>query len=244
MVRNRKKKAFYEVIGKTWPKPHYDKMLHQEKPSEDTPITPKSLISMSRLTKWPRRPRIVQFNVDRIELSIPYQLAIALLLGLILLVLVVFRLGHGLGAKRQAASAAEVQQNTRMAALEAVADTMPAAAPVEIEAPVPASAEETVPADLKGNNRIVIQTYQVRAHLEPVKQYFARFGIETEIRRIDNWYYLVTENRYENPEKPGTDGYLAKQKIIQLGAEYKAPPGFETFGSSPFHDAYGMRFDE
>jgi len=240
MVRNRKKKAFYEVIGKTWSKSHYDKILHQEEPSEDTPITPKSLISMSRLTKWPRRPRIVQFNVDRIELSIPYQLAIALLLGLILLALVVFRFGQGLGARRQAASLADVQQNTRMAA----PDTMPAAAPAEIEAPVPASAEETVPADLKGNNRIVIQTYQVRAHLEPVKQYFARFGIGTEIRRIDNWYYLVTENRYDNPEKPGTDSYLAKQKIIQLGAEYKAPAGYETFGSSPFHDAYGMRFDE
>jgi hypothetical protein len=243
MVRNRKKKAFYEVIGKTWPKPHYDKMLHQEEPSEDTPVTGKPLTPMSRLTKWPRKPRIVQFNVDKIELSIPYQLAIALLLGLILLALVVFRLGQGLGAKRQAAADAEVQ-TTRMAALEAVTDTMPAAAPVEIEAPVPASAEETVPADVTGNNRIVIQTYQVRAHLEPVKQYFARFGIETEIRRIDNWYYLVTGDRYENPEKPGTDGYLVKQKIIQLGAEYKAPAGYETFGSSPFHDAYGMRFDE
>ena len=244
MVRNRKKKAFYEVIGKTWPKSHYDKILHQEEPSEDTPITPKSLISMSRLTKWPKRPRIVHFNVDRIELSIPYQLAIALLLGLILLVLVVFRLGQGLGAKRQAASAARMTEKTQIVAPEAKAGALPAAAPVETAAPTLASAEEAIPADIKGNNRIVIQTYQVRAHLEPVKQYFARFGIETEVRRIDNWYYLVTENRYDNPEKPGTDGYLAKQKIIQLGAEYKAPAGYETFGSSPFHDAYGMRFDE
>jgi hypothetical protein len=242
MVRNRKKKALYEVIGKTWPKPRYDKLLHQEETSGDVPVTGKSLTSMSRLTKWPRKPRFVHLNVDRIELSIPYQLAIALLLGLILLVLVVFRLGQGLGAKRQAASLAEMQ--TTQAAPDVVADTMPQAAPAEIEAPAPASAEGTVPADLTGNNRIVIQTYQVRAHLEPVKQYFARFGIETEIRRIDNWYYLVTEDRYENPEKPGTDGYLAKQKIIQLGAEYKAPAGYETFGSSPFHDAYGMRFDE
>ena len=244
MVRNRKKKSLYEVIGKTWSKPHYDKMLHQEEPGGGTPITPESLTSMSRLTKWPRKPRIVHFNVDRIELSIPYQLAIALLLGLILLVLVVFRLGQSRGARRQAASVAEMLENTQIVAPEVVADTMPQTAKVETEAPVPASAEETIPADLKGNNRIVIQTYQVRAHLEPVKQYFARFGIETEIRRIDNWYYLVTENRYDNPEKPGTDGYLAKQKIIQLGAEYKAPAGYETFGSNPFHDAYGMRFDE
>jgi len=244
MVRNRKKKSLYEVIGKTWPKTRYDKILQQEESAGETPVTAKSPTSISRLAKWPGRPRIMQFSVDRIEFSIPYQLAIALLLVFILLLLVVFRLGQSAGGKKQAPSGAEMQKNPRAVALDVTAGALPVAAPAKRAAPKLPSAQEAIPTDVKGNNQIVIQTYQVRAHLEPVRQYFARFGIETEIRRIDNWYYLVTKDKYENPEKPGTDGYLTKQKIIQLGAEYKAPPGYETFGSKPFHDAYGMRFDD
>ena len=98
-----------------------------------------------------------------------------------------------------------------------------------------------------GNNRIVIQMYQVRAHLEPVQEYFERMGVATEIPKRNNWYYLVTKNTYDNPERAGTDGYRAKQKIIEIGAGYKAPPGYESFqksdGAKPFSDAFGMRFE-
>ena len=105
--------------------------------------------------------------------------------------------------------------------------------------------EKTELAESKGNNRIVIQEYQVRAHLEPVQQYFAQFGIETEIIPIDNQWFLVTKAKYEeNPKRPGTDGYLAKQKIIEFGAQYKAPQGYETFAPHFFKDAYGMKFDD
>ena len=244
MVRNRKKKALYEVIGKNWPKTRCDKILHQEESGEETPAAAKYPASISRPAKWPRKPRIMQFNADRIEFSIPYQLAIALLLVFILLILVVFRLGQSVAGQKKAPSGTEMPKNLRVVAPDATAGALPAAAQAENAAPKLASTQEAIPADVKGNNRIVIQTYQVRAQLEPARQYFARFGIETEIRRIDNWYYLVTKDKYENPEKPGTDGYLAKQKIIQLGSEYKAPQGYETFGLKPFHDAYGMKFDD
>jgi hypothetical protein len=86
--------------------------------------------------------------------------------------------------------------------------------------------------------------YQVRTHLEPVQEYFDKMGVATEIIEKNNWYYLVTKNGYDNPDKPGTDGFLAKQKIIELGAGYKAPAGKETFGPKPFKDAFGMRFEE
>ncbi len=95
-----------------------------------------------------------------------------------------------------------------------------------------------------GRNRIVIQMYQVRGHLEPVKAYFDGMGVQTEILKKDNWYYLATKNRYENPERQGTDGYTAKEKIIELGSGYKAPAGYETFAPNFFSDAFGMRFDE
>jgi hypothetical protein len=95
-----------------------------------------------------------------------------------------------------------------------------------------------------GKNRIVIQMYQVRSHLEPVKEYFARLGVETDILEKNNWFYLVTKNKYDNVDKPGTDGYAAKQKIVELGLGYKAPSGFESFGTKPFSGAFGMKFDE
>lgn len=252
MVRNREKKALYEVISKTRPKPHYDKtleQLHPEKSSKDEQIATKSAIQMpGRAAKWLNRPRIVQFNAGRIEISMPYQLAIALLLGLVLLVLVAFRLGQitYLSSQKVADSAAKMPENIQKAVPERTAGAPQRAALAEEKTPVPPTQKDE-PVKPEGNNRIVIQTYQLRADLEPVKQYFAQFGIETEIIKISDWYYLVTKDKYENPEKPGTDGYFAKQKIIKLGAKYKAPPGYETFakkGKKPFYDAYGKKFDE
>jgi len=238
----RKKKSLYEVIGEGRLKSRYGKTLEQprpEKADKDEPTTEPAVAVPERAAQWPRRPRIVQFNAGRIEISIPYQLAIAFFLFIILLVLVVFRLGQL--KERVGGPAVKIQKNNpELTGQKEVAgqgqntDTNKKIPPVEV-------------VESKGNNRIVIQEYQVRAHLEPVQQYFARFGIETEIIPIDNQWFLLTKDKYGNPEKPGTDGYFAKQKIIELGAEYKAPPGYETFakkGKKPFYDAYGKRFDE
>ena len=254
MARNPEKKALYEVIGRTWPKPRYDKTLEQPHPEKsskkDEQITTKLPIRMpARAAKWLNRPRIVQFNAGRIEISMPYQLAIALLLGLVLLVLVAFRLGQitYLSSQKATDSTAKMPESMQKAAPEMTTSAPQKAASAEEKAAVPTFTQKVEPVKPKGNNRIVIQTYQVRADLEPVKQYFAQFGIETEIMKISDWYYLVTMDKYENPEKPRTDGYFAKQKIIELGAKYEAPPGYETFakkGKKPFYDAYGKRFDE
>jgi hypothetical protein len=246
MVSNRGKKALYEVIGRTQSKPHYDKtleQLHPEKSSKDKQVATKFPGRLpARAARWLNRPRIVQFNAGRIEISMPYQLAIASLLGLVLLVLVAFRLGQMtyLRSQKAADSVAKMPGSMQKAAPEMTAGAPQRAAPAEEKTKVE-------PVGPEGNNRIVIQAYQLRADLEPVKQYFAQFGIETEIIKISDWYYLVTKDKYENPEKPGTDGYFAKQRIIELGAEYQAPPGYETFakkGKKPFYDAYGKRFDE
>ncbi|MHC4571678.1 MAG: hypothetical protein ACYS0C_06345 [Planctomycetota bacterium] len=237
-------------------KPGTQKPLQQPPPEEagqdkpqDEPFAEQSTAPTrfrDRLAKWPKKPKIIQLNVDRIEISIPYQLAIAILLGIILLLLVVFRLGQmtSPATQKETDSAAKMPKNTQKMALRPTPVVPPRLAATEEIAALPASAEKTGPVSSTGNNRIVIQTYQLRTHLEPVKQYFAQFGIETEIKKIDVWYYLVTKNKYDNPEKQGTDGYLAKQKIIEWGAKYRAPTGYETFGTKPFHDAYGMKFDE
>jgi len=243
MARYRKKIPLYEAIIKTRPKSRRGKALHPEKSDKGESATAEPAFQVPEApVRWPRKPKTMQFNAGRIEISMPYQLAIVLLLGVVLLILVVFRLGQitylssqeavGSGAKMSKAARQTPTGRTQIPKV------------IEKTAPELSAAEKAKPVKLKGNNRIVIQTYHLRDHLEPVKQYFAGFGIETELRKIDNRWFLVTKDKYENPERRGTDGYLAKQRIIELGAKYKAPEGYGTFGPKPFHDAYGMRFND
>ncbi len=247
MARYRRKRHLYEVMHETWPKSTYGKQLerlHPEETTEDKSSAEQPTAPVSKkLSKWPTRPRIVQFNAGRIEFSIPYQLAIAILLGIVLLLLVFYRLGQSAAPKspKKASSVVESSQSQASAAGLIQTELEQVSPPAE---EAPANVENIGPVRPQGDNRIVIQTYQLRAPLEPVKQYFAGFGIETEIRKIDRWYYLVTTDKYENPEKPGTNGYIAKQRIIELGADYRAPKGYESFGQKPFHDAYGMNFGD
>jgi hypothetical protein len=95
----------------------------------------------------------------------------------------------------------------------------------------------------QGDHVIVIVQYGRRADLEPVRQHFAEYGVNTQIIQRGNKYSLETINTYDNPEKPGTTGYLAKQKIIEVGARYKgrSPQGYETFAPNYFKDAYGLK---
>jgi len=243
MIHNRKKMALYEVISKTRPKPSYDKLQGQNEPKksgEDVPDISRQVIGLPKKTsQWPRRPRFFQLNAGRIEIAMPYQLAIVVLLVAILLLMVAFRLGMNAGSQKNVDTVVKipaVQQNSSAA----IKTDMPViVGPIKEK---PATGIEV--SESKGSNRIVIQTYDLRPHLVPVQQYFTQFGIETEIRKIGDMYYLVSAGKYENPQRQGTDGYAARQRIIELGANYKAPPGFETFGPKPFSDAYGMKFDD
>ncbi len=244
MARIRRKKSLYEVISKNQVKPDLDRpseQVNSDKVGDSSSQADKGDDSgLASQMRWPKRPRVVQLNGDRIELSVPYQVAVAVLLGLVLLLVVVFRLGQGSGHVEKPAGQ-EVQGVRRTP--PRASNTAGGAKPARVEEKAIKRAD-VKPVEQTGNNRIVIQTYQNAAHLQPVKEYFGGFGINTEIRKIDNWYYLVTAKKYNNPEKTGTDGYAAKQRIIELGAGYKAPQGYESFGSKPFNDAYGMRFDD
>ncbi len=92
-----------------------------------------------------------------------------------------------------------------------------------------------------GDHTIVIMTYSRKKDLEPVKDFFEEKGIEARIEKRGDYFFLLTVNRFMSPKRSGTDGYYALRKIKQIGAEYKAPPDFETFGEKPFQDAYGMK---
>lgn len=242
MVRNRKKKALYEVIDTAKLKSIHNKVLEQPLRSEsgtsvqeaEDSVTPAS----GEMLKWPKKPKMVQFNAGRVEISMPYQLAIALILGIVLLILVFFQLGQNAYKQKMADLKEKIATNKPQ-----VTKWTPKSPDIMKEKSKNVKKERLL-GKSTGSNRIVIATSQRKKDLEPVEIFFANNNVETEIRNIGSWYYLVTREKYENPETPGTDGYLAKQEIVELGVDYKAPSGYGSFGARPFSDAYGMKFDD
>ena len=245
MVHNTKKKALYEVMGRAGSRPGYEQ-LHPNGTAGQAPSAGSASPGQAQgVVRWTIRPSVVQFNAGRIEFSIPYQVGIAVLLGVLLSAVVLFRLGERVGSREVATKAPAVAKpaESRPVAPKPVTQDTPVVSQPTAQDTSAAAVVANQPAST-GRNRIVLKIYQVRSHLEPAKEYFDKMGIATEIIEKNNWYYLVTKNKYDNPEKAGTDGNLAKQKIIEIGSGYKAPVGFESFGPKPFSDAFGMRFDE
>ena len=245
MVRNKGKKALYEVMSKARDKPGYGRTLEQMRPKRSDESKSAVNTETSKATaRWMRKPRIVQFNFGRIEFSMPYQLAVALVLGLILLVLASFRLGqeYYITDQRAIGTTAETPQIKPTTPMEPeAADIREPPAPVEYSTLL----DDVTPAQPKstGNNVIVVQEWGAREDLLPVRAHFAEYGIDTEIVLENGRYFLQTKTRYDNPGTPGTDGYKALQEIIKVGAKYKgkAPPNFETFATNFFSDAYGKK---
>jgi hypothetical protein len=242
MARNPRKKALYEVIGKSYSKSRYDKSLEPLRPSDTPDARDEKTKPVAAETpmRWPRKPRVVQYNAGRIEFSMPYQLGIAIVLSLVVLFLISFRVGQFSGSRN---AALQPQQPTAEPVIDSTADAAETSPVIVVDNM--AGAADVTPADTAGpGNHIVIQAYQVRAHLVPVKEYFDSMGVETEIRLRGGWYYLITKNTYDDPSRPGTDGYRAKERIVELGRGYTAPTGYETFAPNYFSDAYGKKFDD
>jgi hypothetical protein len=259
MARNRGKKALYEVMSRARSKPVSGKTPEQMAPkraAEETPATKKKIESPASngAAKWWKRPRIVQLNAGRIEFSMPYQVAVAVALVLVLMLVASYRVGQFSAIGGQQAPSRPVGQapqsrqghltarQNETPARPAVSDVKQPAAPAESAAPKPQKVEPAKPA---GNNVIVVAQYSAMADLRPVQAHFLQNGIELEIVKQGGLYFLQTKQRYDNPNTPGTDGYKARQRIVEIGAKYKgkAPPGYETFAPHYFSDAYGKKVE-
>jgi len=250
---HRGKKALYEVMSKARSKPGYGRMLSQppaKKTVEDEPAAQQKAAAATQKAgaKWWRKPRIIQLNAGRIEFSVPYQVAVAAGLVLVLVLLASYRLGQRSSAESGPPGAAQPGGQTPQVQKEA--PTRPAAsdvprpsAPRESAPPKPERVEPVKPA---GTNVIVLVQHDAMADLLPVQAHFAEAGIELEIVQQGGLYFLQTKQRYDNPATPGTDWYKAKQKIAEVGAKYKgkAPPGYATFAPHYFSDAYGKKVEK
>jgi hypothetical protein len=233
MARGRGRMALYEVIGKSKSLKELHPAQLPKVESERAKLPELAGPGVASGAKWPRKPRRVQFNAGRIEMSLPYPLASVFALGMVLAVLVAYRLGQlGFGfPAREAQSSGDTSGRQRAAA--------PPQAPAVGETTPPAGREPV--AASKGDNCIVITQYQTDRHLKPVQTHFADNGIETVIEKINGWYFLRTKQLYENPLRSGTDGSVALKRIKEVGAQYKAPQGFESFKPNLFSDAYGKK---
>lgn len=250
MARNRGKKALYEVMSRARSKSGSSRAPEQpapKKPGETEPAAkPKSEPAATKSSaKWWRKPRLVQLNAGRIEFSMPYQVAVAAGLVLVLALLASYRLGQsaGLAAPKggPTPSGSQAPQGpTGNLTNRTASDIPPPVAPVERTRPKP---EKVEPVVSTGDNVIVLTHYHTMADLGPVQAHFAAYGIVTEIVPESGRYVLQTKQRYQNTTAPGSDGYKAIQKIKEVGALYKgkAPPGYEAFAPNYFSDAYGKK---
>ena len=242
MVRSKKRKALYEVIGKT-KRRSGPEGVYPDSDAVRSNIGDEDYDNLAGFdrqnVRWSMRPKLLQFNGSRIEISISYPLAIAVILAFVLLIAVAYRTGQSTVGKMKnlSNSASKTEQPIRTEDRSVQAGNVEAGSTENIE-------NLNITKRKTGLNRIVIQQLDNRRDLEPVKKFFEAFGIQTRIRLINKTYYLVTEDKYDNPEKTGTDGFEAKQKIIRIGAGYKPPAGFAGFGQRPFATAYGMKFDD
>lgn len=251
MARNRGKKALYEVMSKARTKPVSGRKLEQlhskktdgNKPAADRESVINSARSVAGLWK---KPKIIQINSGRVEFSIPYQIMIALLLVFILMVISVYRFGQFSGSPDTQSAALSLEPEPQNRQPETTQQPM-RQMPPPAEAVKDTTSENIVTEPVgTGDNVIIIARCDRHADLVPVKEHFKEYGIETEIVMNNGVYFLQTKNRYENPGRPGTDGYKALQRIIQVGAEYKgkAPKGYGTFAPHYFSDAYGKKVEE
>jgi hypothetical protein len=255
MARKRGKMALYEVMSKARARSDAVKTVEPLQPKKKPekvklplakePVATEPVVTEPKVaTKWRKKPRIIQYNLGRIEFSIPYQLAITVGLALLLLFLLAFRFGQYSGRagvtqvnEPQVSNAA----GSNRAGLTGLANPETIRPPTSDEGRTAAN-RETAPVAPVGNNVIVLAQYKARSHLVPVQEYFRINKIPTEIVSDGTWYFLQTVQRFvENPSNEGTEGYKMIQKIADIGKNYKAPPSYETFAPNYFSDAYGKK---
>ena len=193
--------------------------------------------------QWRWKPRIVQYNGGRIEFSVPYQIGIAIVLGLVVVMLLAFRAGQRSGVVEKAGASnppLSAQPNPEKAVAGGNERIRKDATSLK---ETTGATGDVGAAASTGSNVIVLVEHRVERDLVPVRAHFASYGIATEIVLSRGQYFLLTKDRYTG-FAAGGKGDLAKQKIVEVGKKYKAPQGHETFAKHLFSDAYGKNVDQ
>ena len=251
--------ALYEVMSKARAKANAAKTVEPLQPVQpkrkpekiQVPVVDEPIAAPEpqEATNWRKKPRIVQYNLGRIEFSIPYQLAITAGLAILLLFLLAFRFGQYSGSREPSvrtpqSNAVNPNREGELPRLSSTENTRTPSA-MNNAGGLPIGRENTPAAAAStGGNAIVLVQYKAPTQLLPVQEYFEKRGITTEIVSVGNTYFLQTIERFkDNPDNPGTEGNKLIKKIAEIGKGYEAPPGYEPFKPHLFNDAYGRRID-
>jgi hypothetical protein len=213
------------------------------------------------------RPKAIQLHDGHIEISVPYTIGVTVLLVAILLVLGAFRLGqmqhrYRLPEVTNTTSSPVKQPTPKMNPEPVVRQEPPTPVgpgPENTPANTDAGGSAAIPVK-KGDHVIVLAQLSQREPLDTAREYFTKQGIATSVVSIPvlrdllnkqgistrglsdrGGFMLVTDDYYDNPQNPGTNGYQAKQRIIEVGRGYKAKSGSDSFAPNYFSDAYGMK---
>lgn len=246
--------ALYEVVNKERFKAAQKKELSRlvpDKPEKAQPIAAAQPVTIApqqpknaeaKQAIWAKKTRIFDFDKGRIEVFVPYPIAITVVMGLALLLLLVFRVGQGVG-KHQVGETPVSKTTEKSIELATAAKEMARSVVAKRASSItPVQAVTTTGGESTKSNDYSIVLAEVKSSrdLEPAKQYFDEQGIATEIKNVRGSYFLVTAEKYDGFSR-GSVGYDAIEKIKQVGAKYKAPAGYGGFGLKPFSDAYGRK---
>jgi len=221
-------------------------------PPRTVQATAPSSVASPKTNIWVKKPAMLQVHNGRIEAFLPYPVAGIVVLVLLVLLLGFYHVGTTVGRNR-ALKAAQVTSNSgenEVAKTKEIARKMAriSTTPVEtpaiqvVQVPPADNSASANPAASSGAYLIVLKEMADSKNLAPVKEYFDKNGIPTEIRRGGSSFFLVTKERFESTGK-GTPLDDLKQKIAQVGKNYKAPPGYGSFGPKMFNDAYGRKLN-
>ncbi len=267
MARKRGQMALYEVMSKARARAEQNRSVEplkpQNKPEPVKAVKPVPIVEEIEVPEpqesvnWRKKPRILQYNLGRIEFSIPYQLAITAGLGLLLLMLLAFRFGQysaGSNPQKPDAPAAGNSGNssnsgsrsglTNLSTQESTRTAVPENTE-RVENRIPENpGTVTTLGDKDGTNVIVIAEYDVATDLIPVQKYFNDNGLPTQIYPVGNKFQLWTIDKFkDNPMSPGTKGNEVIKYIGRIGKNYKAPNNYESFAPHYFDDAYGKKVE-
>lgn len=250
MSKDFRRTVLYEVIKQKYGKLPVSKKLGRSNSaesresgySEETAEASSAKQEKGTVKVWPVSQTFGPLARKR-GLSIRYPIAGLLALAVVLGVLGAFKLRQLYGPKEKQLPTPKVRAGENYvdsSVLSRQKVSTDLAATDEESAPARGAVGEELlrPA---GDHVIVIATYKQNEDLVPVKEYFDQNGIETDIQERGDYYFLVTKDKFQSPRRAGTDGNTALQRIRRVGADYKAPQGYESFAPNLFQDAYGMK---
>ena len=177
----------------------------------------------------PVRPKPIQINAGRVEISVPYPLGI--LAGLILLfaLLAVFQLGQ---FSQRVRSAGEIVRQGNRGGVDTAQRN-------SVIAIVQYGDSDTLDRlkdyfNAQGIDTMVTSTAKLR------DLYAKNDQLDPSVLPKEDTFFLITSTPYENPDTPGTPANDIKKIIIKLGAEYAAQYGGPLAPES-FNNAHGLR---